>query len=136
MFEQFDLPVCNMPWLVKDILRDHRYGELIEISHHGYGTPDGEVDTDAWNMTFVNRDSGVVTFVSHIYKGHDCLALPAIEKISYWADWLDKGTQYTTKFNSDKTRTTSIEEVAIDNDLKRNMIYKMLNKRTLEMEVA
>jgi hypothetical protein len=62
--------------------------------------------------------------------------LPAIEKISYWADWLDKGTQYTTKFNRDKTRTTSIEEVAIDNDLKRNMINKMLNKRTLEMEVA
>lgn len=137
MYKEFDLPIGkdNMPWLVKDTLRDHRYGDLVEISRHGFGTPDGECDTDSWNMTFVNRVSEVVTFVTYIYKGHDCLALPVMEKISYWVSWQDHGDQYTTT-HKDGKHETKIEEVVIDHDKIRRMIFKMLAKKTIEMEAA
>jgi hypothetical protein len=138
MFEKFELPISKytMPWPVKDLLRDHYIGDLIEISRHGFGTPDGECDTDSWNFTFINRETGVVTFVNHIYKGHNVLAAPAVKTTSCWASWLDHGIKYVTKYHDDGTYTLESEEVVIDCDKIRRMIYKMKAKKTIELEVA
>jgi hypothetical protein len=139
MYEVFDSPITkkNMPWAVRDMLNDHRCEDLVEISRHSYGTPDGECDTDAWNFTFVNREAKTVTFVTYIYKNTtDVLALPDLIKYSYWATWIDHGTQYITKRSADGEATITTEEIVIDHDKIRRMIYKMLEKKTIDLEAA
>lgn len=138
MFEKFDSPITkkNMPWAVREMLNDHRCEDLIEISRHSYGTPDGECDTDAWNFTFVNRETEVVTFISYIYKDTtNVLALPDINKTSIWASWLDCVCEYVITHKDGKSTMTT-NEVVIDKDKIRKMVYKMLEKKTIDMEAA
>jgi hypothetical protein len=132
MYERLMLPITRqfMPWLVKDILRDHRYGELIEIERYAWGTPDGESDTECWAMTFHQGAGDVITFVNLTYTGDDVLALPIVERTTYWARWLDKGEQATIN----RRVGEHIEFQTVDID--RELLAKLMAKRPIKLEVA
>jgi hypothetical protein len=129
MFDSFALPVTYdyLPWVIKDRLNREGW-DLVEIKRSGWGTPDGECDTDIWNLTMVSREGGVVEFMEFVYTGHDCLALPAIEQTIVMAEWLDSGMKFTVKHKDDGYVSTK-EDVPIDYGLVR----KTLNKETLEV---
>lgn len=129
MYEQYDLPITehNIPAPVKDVLRGGRYGDLVEFNRSGWGTPDGECDTEVWSMTFVRRDAFEVIFLNQTYRD----GKKVNETISYWACWLDHGVKQEIT-----PKGTKIEDVVIDCDKIRQMVYKMLDKKSLNMEVA
>jgi hypothetical protein len=124
----FENPITdfNIPWMVRNEMNREGW-ELVDISYKSIGTPDGECDTDVWELTLVQRNSGQVEFATYYYKEFGCLASPALTEIVTMAEWLDKGIKHITKCCDDGSYISSTEEVEIDKDL----IKKTLDKDTL-----
>jgi hypothetical protein len=130
VMDVFENPITdsNIPWSVRNEMNREGW-ELVDISYKSIGTPDGECDTDVWELTLVQRNSGQVEFATYFYKDFSCLALPAEKEVITMAEWLDKGIKHITKCCDDGSYISSTEEVEIDKDL----IKKTLGKDTLEV---
>jgi hypothetical protein len=126
----FENPITdfNIPWMVRNEMNREGW-ELVDISYKSIGTPDGECDTDVWELTLVQRNSGQVEFATYYYKDFSCLASPALKEIVTMAEWLDKGIKDITKYCDDGSYMSSTEEVEID----KGLIKKTLGKDTLEV---
>jgi hypothetical protein len=136
-FDSFALPVTqHMPWSVRNVLKENAYGDLVEISRTGYGTPDGECDTEVWDMTFVNRETQQVHFIHHTYTSDnlsECFALPKEAVITGWASWVDHGMKTVIKNHDDGMSSIEHDDICIDHDKIRRMIYKKMKLKTLEV---
>ncbi len=131
VMDVFENPITdfNIPWVIRNDINREGW-ELVDISYKSIGTPDGECDTDVWEITLVAREVGVVDFVTYFYKDFSCLALPAEKEVITMAEWLDKGIKLVFKNYDEGEFTMSKEEVDIDKKLIRDALGKT------KMEVA
>lgn len=119
MFDKYLMPINSsvMPIEIKVLIDGKQFGDLVDIERYTCGTPDGECDTEIWEMTFCDHKTKIVYCSKVIYT--DGKTYPTMEHTVFYTS-MNKG--FVHRFKDGEY--VGQEIIPLDKELVESVISK------------